>query len=179
MRKATSAVLAAAVLLIAAACGSSDETVEPASPRHNAADVSFAQMMIPHHEQAIEMSRLAPSRASSQDVKDLATAIEGAQDPEIKAMKAWLKAWGEDESGHMGHDMAGMMDDKTMVDLEKGKGAAFDRQFLTAMIAHHKGAIAMATSEKSDGVNPKALKLANAIIRTQTAEIQKMQAMLG
>lgn len=180
MRKMFMTALAAAALVIAAGCSSSSEKAEPAGPGHNAEDVSFAQMMIPHHEQAIEMSKLAATRASSQEVKDLAEDIEAVQGPEIETMKAWLKAWGEEESsGHMGHDMPGMMDDKTMASLEDAKGAAFDRAFLTSMIDHHEGAIAMATSEKSEGINPKALKLADAIIKAQKAEIAKMREMLG
>jgi uncharacterized protein (DUF305 family) len=96
-------------------------------------------------------------------------------------MQGWLKSWGEDGTSHeMSHDeMPGLVDDKTMGDLGKATGAEFDQLFLTSMIAHHEGAIAMAESEKSDGVHKGALRLADAIIKTQTAEIKRMQGMLG
>ena len=181
MRTTKLLAIAAAILLFATACRmpSQDKTSE-ASP-HNEADVAFAEMMIPHHEQAVEMSRLADTRAESQDVKDLATAIEAAQDPEIQVMQGWLKSWGEDGMSHeMSHDeMPGMVDDKTMGELGKATGAEFDRLFLTSMIAHHEGAIAMAESEKSDGVHKGSLRLADAIIKTQTAEIKQMKALLA
>ena len=179
MRKAISTAAAAAALLLAAGCGNPDST-QDATSQHNEADVAFAEMMIPHHQQAIEMAKLAETRAESQEVKDLAAAIEAAQDPEIETMQGWLESWGEDGTSHeMTHEeMPGMVDDKTMGDLGKATGQEFDRLFLTAMIAHHEGAIAMAQSEKSDGVHKGALRLADAIIETQTAEIKRMGAML-
>lgn len=168
------AAAAVTMLALVAGCSGTDQGTS-----HNDADVTFAQMMIPHHEQAIEMSQLAATRASSNDVKELAGAIEAAQDPEIQTMRGWLKSWGEDESmGHAGHDMPGIMSEQTMADLEQAEGAQFDRLFLTSMIAHHQGAIDMAEDEKRDGEFPGALTLADAIITTQAAEIDRMRAML-
>jgi len=183
MRKSILAVVAAATVLLATGCGinaNKDASPDAGSP-HNEADVTFAQMMIPHHQQAIEMANLAETRADSQEVKDLAAAIEAAQDPEIQTMQGWLESWDAEGMSHdmSAEDMPGMVDDKAMGDLGKASGAEFDRQFLTAMIAHHEGAIAMAESEKSDGVHKGALRLADAIIKTQTAEIKRMQGMLG
>jgi len=180
MRTTISAAVAAAALLLAGCSGGSKDAPGAGSP-HNDADVAFAEMMIPHHEQAVDMAKLAETRAESEDVKGLAVAIEAAQDPEIQTMQGWLKSWGEDGMSHeMSHDeMPGMVDDKTMGDLGKATGAEFDRLFLTAMIAHHEGAIAMAESEKSDGVHKGSLRLADAIIETQTAEIKRMKALLA
>jgi uncharacterized protein (DUF305 family) len=176
------AAIAALTMLLASGCSGVNKDASPdnGSP-HNEADVAFSEMMIPHHQQAVEMAKLAETRAENQDVKDLATAIEAAQDPEIQTMQGWLKSWGEDGMSHeMGHDeMPGMVDDKTMGELGKATGAEFDRLFLTSMIAHHEGAIAMAESEKSDGVHKGALRLADAIIKTQAAEIKRMRGMLG
>jgi uncharacterized protein (DUF305 family) len=182
MRKTLLATVAVATLLLATACsGANQGATSDAPSSHNEADVSFVELMIPHHQQAVEMATLAEKRAQSQQVKDLAAAIEAAQDPEIQTMQGWLKSWGEDGKSHeMSNDeMPGMVDDKAMGDLGKATGAEFDRQFLTAMIAHHEGAIAMAESEKSDGVHKGALSLADAIIKTQTAEIKQMQKLLG
>src|SRR5690606_18534168 len=69
---------------------------EDTAGAHNDQDVSFAQDMIPHHQQAIQMSRMAAGQASSAEVKDLAARIENAQDPEIETMSGWLDSWGED-----------------------------------------------------------------------------------
>ncbi len=180
MRKAIFGALAAATLLVSAACVNVNTASDPKGSAHNEADVAFAEMMIPHHEQAIEMAVLAEKRAESQEVKDLAAAIKAAQDPEIQTMQGWLESWGEDGTSHeMSPDeMPGMVDSATMGELGKASGAEFDRLFLTAMIAHHEGAVAMAQSEKSDGVHKGSLRLADAIIATQTAEIKRMRAML-
>ncbi|MER6419724.1 DUF305 domain-containing protein [Streptomyces sp. NPDC001137] len=153
---------------------------------HNAQDVSFAQGMIPHHQQALEMAKLAAGRASSAKVKDLAARIEKAQDPEIRTMSGWLRSWGQsvpsampgmDHSAHSG--MAGMMDSKDMDELEKASGTEFDTMFLTMMIEHHKGAVQMAGTEKSKGAYAPATTMADAIITGQTAEIKEMNKLLG
>ncbi|MEV0222482.1 DUF305 domain-containing protein [Streptomyces sp. NPDC050704] len=155
---------------------------------HNDADVSFATEMIQHHRQAVEMADLADSRASSQEVKDLATKIKGAQDPEIKTMSGWLKAWGEEVPADMsgmegmeGHDMPsmpGMMSSEDMDKLDKASGAEFDKMFLEMMVDHHEGAIEMARTEKADGEYGPATKLADDVIAAQTAEIEQMDKML-
>ncbi|MFD8804188.1 DUF305 domain-containing protein [Streptomyces sp. NPDC059597] len=150
---------------------------------HDAQDVAFAQGMIPHHQQALEMARLAAGRAESARVKDLAARIEKAQAPEIRTMSGWLKSWGEqppmagmDHSAHSG--MSGMMSGEDMADLEKKKGAAFDSAFLSLMIRHHQGAVEMATTEKDKGRYAPATKLAGAVIQGQSAEIAEMRKLL-
>lgn len=153
---------------------------------HNQADISFAQDMIPHHAQAIQMARLAPDRAQSPQVKELASRIEQAQDPEIEAMTAWLQAWGapvpptgESGGGHGGGMGAGGMDPQRMRQLEQATGAEFDRLFLQMMIKHHDGAIETARAELGNGQNPEAKQLAQQIIDAQQAEIQEMSALLS
>ncbi|MFF7441544.1 DUF305 domain-containing protein [Streptomyces sp. NPDC008122] len=145
----------------------------------NDADVMFAQMMIPHHEQALEMAKLADGRAEDPEVKKLVAAIEQAQDPEIQKMKSWLKGWGKPESGgHGGHAMAGMMSEQDMKDLAATKGKAFDRKFAELMIAHHDGAVAMAKDEQKSGGNATAKKLADDVVRTQSAEVDQLKKIL-
>ncbi|MCX5394678.1 DUF305 domain-containing protein [Streptomyces sp. NBC_00094] len=152
----------------------------------NDADVMFAQMMIPHHEQALEMAKLADGRAEDPEVKKLVAAIEQAQDPEIRKMKAWLKGWGKPESaghgagnaGGSGHGMAGMMSEQDMKDLAAVKGKAFDRKFAELMIAHHDGAVAMAKVEQKDGRNTTAKQLADDVVRTQSTEIAELRKIL-
>jgi uncharacterized protein (DUF305 family) len=158
------------------------------SIEHNAADAAFAQGMIPHHAQAISMARLAPTRASSAEVKDLAAKIEAAQDPEIGLMNSMLTAWGSptvspDPNGmHAtpdGASMAGMMSGEQMTQLAALSGPAFDRAFLEMMMQHHSGAIQMAQAEQAQGSNPQATDLAGRIIADQQQEILQMQTLLG
>lgn len=160
------------------------------STAFNTADVTFATMMIPHHAQAVEMARLAPSRASSAGVKSLASKIEAAQQPEIDLMSGWLTSWGKPvpDAGMAGMSgmgagssggMGGMMTDAQMSGLESAKGADFDRLFLTLMIKHHEGAIQMAQVQVKDGQNAEAVVLAKKIVEDQKAEISTMQGLLG
>jgi uncharacterized protein (DUF305 family) len=155
----------------------------------NDADVSFAQSMIPHHQQAVQMAAMAEGRASNAQVKDLAAKIRAAQQPEIDTMNEWLTAWGKptpmpgmspsaDMSGMDHGSMPGMMSDADMAKLAAAKGTAFDKQFLTMMISHHEGAIEMAKQETAQGSNPDAKALAQKIITDQQAEITTMKGLL-
>lgn len=183
----TFAVVAA---LTVAGCGSdtdSNDSTDSSSAQFNDADVTFAQSMIPHHEQAVEMATMAQERASSPEVKQLAEKIAAAQGPEIDTMTGWLEDWGQDISSedsmggmdHSGGDMSGMMSDDDMESLGAATGAEFDQMFLTMMIEHHTGAIEMAKTEQQDGENPDAIALAEKIEADQTAEIAQMQDLLG
>ncbi|MFD8130549.1 MULTISPECIES: DUF305 domain-containing protein [Streptomyces] len=207
-RRAALAATAVTATLVLAACGndsdsassgheghssaSSSASADATTAAHNAQDVSFAQGMIPHHQQALEMAKLAADRASSAEVKDLAARIEKAQDPEIQTMSGWLKSWGKDVTtsdssmesmpgmDHSAHsDMPGMMDNKDMAKLEKASGADFDTMFLTMMIEHHKGAIEMANTEKDKGEYGPATSMSDGISTAQTAEITEMNKLLG
>ncbi|MBB5783511.1 DUF305 domain-containing protein [Nonomuraea jabiensis] len=149
----------------------------------NDADVMFAQMMIPHHQQAVEMADLAATRAADKEVKELAAKIKAAQDPEIQTMKGWLTAWGkpmpsEGMDHGMDHDMPGMMSEDDMKKLEAAKGGAFDRQFADLMIAHHNGAIQMARTEQAEGSNAEAKELAKTIETAQQAEVAQLREIL-
>ncbi|MEV0981730.1 DUF305 domain-containing protein [Streptomyces sp. NPDC049915] len=165
---------------------------------HNAKDVAFAQGMIPHHRQALEMARLAAERGSSAQVKDLAARIEKAQDPEIRTMSGWLRAWGEDvpqdgggsdmpgmehHASHSGAsgmaEMPGMMGEQDMAELQKASGKDFDRLFLTMMVEHHKGALEMAKAEQAKGAYGPAKKTAGDIVTGQSAEIAEMNGLLS
>ncbi len=172
-----------------AGCGSDDNggVVEQGegstTAGHNAADVTFAQMMIPHHQQALEMTEMAASRAESQEVKDLAAQIEGAQAPEIETMRGWLEDWDEPveggmDMGGMAGGMQGMMSEEQMASLDSASGAAFDQQFLTQMREHHAGAIAMAEQELEAGEFLEAKELAQAIVDSQKAEIEEIDRLL-
>ena len=152
---------------------------------HNADDVMFAQMMIPHHEQAVQLAALVPDRSNNPEVIALAAKISAEQQPEIGAMKALLLQWEVDPntsahgSGHDGMAMEGMVDDATMVKLDTLKGAEFDTLWLQAMINHHRGAIAMAESEIADGSSADMITMATTMVATQQAEIDQMTTILA
>ena len=156
-------------------------TGSPAAGPHDAADVRFAMMMIPHHAQAVAMADLTPTRATSAGVKSLAVAVKAAQGPEITEMIGWLRGWGTPvASGAMGGvGTTGMMSSTEMADLAKLRGTAFDRAWLTMMTTHHQGAVAMARTELSAGVNPDAKTLARSIITSQTAQLTQMKSLLA
>ncbi|MEU8275916.1 DUF305 domain-containing protein [Microbispora bryophytorum] len=150
---------------------------------HNDQDVVFARMMIPHHRQAVEMGRLAEDRAADARVARLARRIEAAQAPEIRTMTGWLTAWGEpapmESHAPEHHAMPGMMSPEDMRRLAGLSGRAFDRAFLTMMIRHHEGAVAMARDELRTGVYEPARRLAASIVSSQSAEIAEMKSLLG
>jgi uncharacterized protein (DUF305 family) len=151
----------------------------------NAADVIFAQMMIPHHEQAIEMSDIAldPTIGASDVVRDLATRIKGAQDPEIATMQGFLTSWKMsltmDPNMDHGDMMSGMLSAQDIADLSALRGADFDRAWMAGMIAHHEGAIEMAEDVVRGGKNAAVKTLANSITAAQDAEITEMKKLLG
>ena len=141
------------------------------------ADIMFAQMMIPHHEQALLMSGFAETRSSNEEVKKLARQIYAEQEPEIAQMKLWLEK--TNSSMDMGHDMGmnGMLTDSEIEAMKSVTGKAFDRLFLEGMIAHHEGAIHMAEMIV-DSDNAEAKKLGQSIQVTQQREIDLMKEML-
>lgn len=153
---------------------------------HNSADTMFAQMMIPHHSQAVEMSDVilkkqnVPARVTA-----LAEKIKAAQAPEIETMTGWLRSWNEPTEAAGGHDMSshaamgGMMSADDMKKLDAAQGTEAAKLFLTQMIAHHQGAIMMANIEKDGGQNPDAVALAKNIGSAQQKEIQEMKDLLA
>ncbi|HWV76598.1 MAG TPA: DUF305 domain-containing protein [Isoptericola sp.] len=151
----------------------------------NAADLMFAQMMLPHHEQAIEMSdALLAKDGISPELVDLAEQIKAAQGPEIDTLTGWLDGWGADPeagagSGHGDHGMAGMMSPEDMQALEEATGTDAERLFLDQMVAHHEGAVEMAQAEVSGGRHAGAVEMAQTVVDTQTAEIQQMRDLLA
>lgn len=204
-RRASLVVAAAATGLVLAACGGgndhsgaahgapgSNASASASAGRYNQADVSFAQQMIPHHRQAVAMAAMAATHGASPDVKALAEKIEKAQEPEIQTMSGWLKAWGAkvpdamegmpamSGTDHGDHaSMPGMMGREDMDRLDGATGKDFDSMFLTMMIEHHEGAIAMAKTERQKGSSRDATSMAGDIATAQTAEIARMRQMLG
>ena len=180
MRRLT-VIAAVLVTLVLSACGGH----EAAMGRDG--DIAFAQNMIPHHEQALEMSALALATKASPEVTVLAKEIQAAQDPEIVLMRKWLRDWNAAELPHSGgpgdesdgheHEMAGMATGEQLLALSEARGAEFDALWLELMVAHHEGAIEMAEQviETTDDLEVQAL--AEAIIAGQAAEIDRMRTL--
>lgn len=202
VRRALLAGVSVAALLLAASCadgaGTNHDgidtpgTAQPTAgstygAAHNDVDVAFAQMMIPHHQQAVDMATLAATRASDPQLKQIAASIRAAQSPEIATMTGWLSAWGVPTAQPGGHTMPGMsstegmpgmMSEAEMSRLMAASGTEFDRMFTRMMIAHHNGAIQDAREERANGSDPTAKALAATIEQAQTAEVVTLQAIL-
>jgi len=192
MKKAISRALAATALVAAtalalSACATTMPMSNTGDGGQNAADIMFVEMMIPHHEQAVEMSELILAKDGvAAEVAALAEQIRAAQEPEIALMEQWLDDWGlPSMSGMGGMDhggsggMDGMMSDEQMAELETADGATGSTIFLELMIEHHEGAIEMAQEVINDGRDAGVRTLAEQIIVSQTAEIATMRELLA
>ena len=147
---------------------------------HNSADTMFAQMMMVHHRQAVEMSEMVLAKDSlDPKIRERAEDIKAAQGPEIEAMSSWLEKWGEPAAMSGNMDMEGMVSPEDLDRLEAARGTEASRLFLTQMIAHHEGAVSMAEDEAANGSSPDAVELARSVISDQEAEIQEMNALLA
>ncbi len=144
----------------------------------DSADFGYVQMMIPHHRQALVMTALARRHAADARVGRLAARIAAAQGPEIGAMKGWLSGHGGPRAeGHHHGDMPGMAGAAQLERRRAARGAEFDALFLTLMIAHHRGAVTMATDVLSAGRNTLVEEMADDVIAQQSAEIGRMERM--
>ncbi|WP_439592682.1 DUF305 domain-containing protein [Microbacterium sp.] len=192
-RAAATAAITLTALLALAGCASttssggmdnmpgmgSSASASPAADVNNA-DMQFTMMMIPHHEQAVEMADMILAKDGIDErVLTLAEQIKAAQGPEIELMESWLDEWGTPMGDIDGMDHGGMMSDSDMQALEDATGAEASRLFLEQMIVHHEGAIEMAQDEVDDGQNPDVITLAENIIASQTAEIATMEDILA
>jgi uncharacterized protein (DUF305 family) len=139
-------------------------------------ETMFATMMIPHHQQAIDMSELALANSSNADVKKLAQQIIDAQAHEIEQMQTWIDGHGHEVHGD--HDMMGMASEEDLARLKTLKSPEFDALFLNLMIVHHEGALDMVSM--LDGTDKaEAKELAQHIVEVQKAEIELMNQLLA
>ncbi|MBY0440713.1 MAG: DUF305 domain-containing protein [Mycobacteriaceae bacterium] len=181
--------------------GSSVSSSPPGAQAHNDQDVMFAQHMMAHHQQAIQMSdTILGKQGIDPRVIELANQIKVAQGPEIQQMQTWLNQWGQpttpgamtpsstmpgmpSHSGMPGMPgmggMDGMMSEQDMQALQNAQGVDASRLFLTQMIQHHQGAITMAQNEVQSGQYPPATTMAQSIVTSQQKEITTMQTILG
>jgi len=179
--------LAAAVVL--SGCGgpsvseqrgraSSSSVAGTPQPIHNAADVTFAQHMIPHHQQAVDMAAMVPSRSTNPNMRVIAIHISTDQQAEISMLEGFLKEWGAPVNGGT-MVMDGMVDQATMNELRSLTGPPFDRLWMDSMIGHHRGAVTMATEELAHGESPDALRMARIIVNVQQREISYLTDLLS
>mgnify|MGYP000306280812 CR=1 FL=1 len=187
MRRIIALSIAATALFGLSACsaaanvdhsGHSDHTTPSATADFSSADLMFAQMMIPHHQQAVDISYMALANTQNADVRALAESIITHQSTEMVTMKSWLDAAGVSlDDSHSMH-MQGMLTEAQLAELEAAKDGAFDKLWLTGMIAHHEGALLMA-KDVTDSSNTEVADFAEHVIEDQTGEIAKMKDLLG
>ena len=185
--KAVIAGLAALIMAMALAGCSKDASMGMDHEGHSSMasgdlssdDIMFLQMMIPHHQQAIDMSDLALTKSSDSELLALAKDIRDGQGAEIVKMKAWLDAAGADlEMGHShSHSMRGMLSDSELAALKAATGKSFDLLWLKGMTGHHVGAIDMATMIE-DADNDEIKSFGQAIVTSQSAQNKQMAAMI-
>ncbi|MEM7083968.1 MAG: DUF305 domain-containing protein [Pseudomonadota bacterium] len=168
---------------------SAKEAVDIARTSHSPDDTRFMQDMIPHHNQAVQMAALVADRTNRKVILDAAGRIDASQQDEIEFMQNWLRDRGEDvpdptehHAMHMNHDMAGMASPEQMAKLATLQGTEFDRLFLELMIPHHEGAIVMVEElleQPGAAYDPVLHEFTSDIVNDQTAEIERMNALLG
>jgi uncharacterized protein (DUF305 family) len=167
---------------------SAGQAIEIADSSYSPDDVEFMQDMIPHHNQAVQMSALVEARTNNEKVREIAGRIDTAQADEIEFMQDWLAQRGEKvpdpnhhHAMHMSHDMAGMASPEDMAELATLDGTGFDQKFLTLMIAHHEGALEMVEQlldQPGSAYDPVLFEFVNDISEDQEAEIEQMNAVL-
>jgi len=167
-----------------AAAPAADSSPSAPSEAFNDQDVAFVEGMLPHHQQAVEMSdMLIATEGVDPAVLQLAETITSAQQPEITTMTGWLDDWGV-TTGMSGMDhgsggMSGLMTDDDMASLDAATGVEASKLFLEQMTVHHSGAIEMAQVQIEDGQNPAVVELAQSIVDSQQAEIDEMTQILA
>ena len=161
--------------IVLAACSTGNTNGMNHSGNNGAAyDQNFIDGMVPHHQAAVEMAKVAQTKAEHAELKTLASAIIAAQDGEIAQMKGWRKAWyGSDQiaPGMGGHQMGGMDTDLAAF----GNAQPFDRAFIDAMLPHHESAVMMAKEAQTKAEHQEIKDLAGRIIASQQQEINQMK----
>lgn len=180
------AILAATLIFVISSKNSSVDHSDMSSHMHGVsesanftgADVMFLQMMIPHHQQAIDMADVAAQISKNLELLKLASDIKSEQSAEIIQMRAWLKeAKASEDAGHSMHEMGGMLSSEDFANLKAATGSNFDKLWLEGMIGHHDGAIHM-TNMIIDADNLELKKFGQGIVKSQAAQIEQMKEML-
>ncbi|MDX8054775.1 DUF305 domain-containing protein [Lentzea sp. BCCO 10_0798] len=157
--------------------------VPAASARFNEADVMFVQMMVDHLQLGISLSQVGLAKATTQEAKDLAGAIDVTQREELTMLKSWLKLWGKPEGDgadlHAAHGGQPLLDDKVINETKEKSGAEFDQLFLNLMTGHQGAGVEMALTEKKEGMNPETTAYAERVVNTRQGQISQMLKIIG
>ena len=194
MRARFAATVACAALALGA-CGTDtsdrvDSTTKvtaavQAGDTFNDTDVMYLQMMVAHHEQGLEMVRIAEASAQREDVKTLAKAVDVTQADEVTMLKGWLEGWSKpttvdhDISLHADHGGLPATGPEEMAALRKAKGVTFDTTFINLFVAHQHNAVEMANLERTGGSNQEAKDFAERVRKSRTEQISQMLTMLN
>ncbi|GAA2688321.1 MULTISPECIES: DUF305 domain-containing protein [Actinosynnema] len=194
-RRATGVVALLAGALLLSACGSGgDAGPTPAAATgsagqaasgqsagdHNASDVMYLQMAIEHHRQGQDLVELAETRATRDEIKTLASAIQVTQKSEVDSMVSWLKEWGEPESSgtdpqvHADHGGDHSTSPELIAEVAGKSGAEFETAFLNLLIAHQHNAVDLTKVVRENGVNQQTKELAERVFQSRTAQITQM-----
>lgn len=193
LRRIALAAAVAGAAVVLSACGTQAGSATPAaagnpsagmtsmpamndgSASFNGTDVAFAQMMIPDHEMVAKMAKLAAGKASSGDLKTLATQLQKGQSQTVDMLQGMLKDWGK-SSDTTGMAMPGAMTDQDMTMLKSMKGMNFDMMFAQMMIKHHQGSVQMARDEQAKGTSQEAKAMAADMVTTQEKQIAQLRS---
>ena len=184
---------AAAVLLLAAGCSAGSEEPNPGGPAvasagqggANDADRHFVEKLQPHHDQAVEMSKMVLAKKSGVDpeVQEIARQIAKVSEKELDRVNGWAVAWGaaaaeghgaEEDPNHHG-GAGGLMTEGQMLLLDQLDGLDAEQVYLDGMVKHHQGAVALTETQIREGTHPDAVALAREILARQQSEIARLQ----
>lgn len=171
-------------LLLASKSGSSSLTSNNCGPNgcggnsmlHNIEitdEKVFIQEMIPHHQEAIDTSKVVLAQTQDSELKKFAQDVIDAQTREVTQMKGWLKSWFNEEYVTNSNYMP------MMGDLSKFEGKALDKMYVEGMIRHHQGAIDMARKVLILNPRPEVKNMADDIISAQQTEVDTLQQWLN
>jgi len=167
------AVMVAPLTLAGCAGTPAEPQAAPAGEGHNSVDVMFAQMMIPHHDDAIAMVRyLQQSDGVDRQVDPLAGDITEAQVRENVDMNTWL---GEQDYPQV-PSVPGQVNHQS---LAGASPAEVEEVFLTEMIAHHEHGLDMARSVVEREESPVMTDLSQTMVEDQSQEIETMRDLLA
>ncbi|PVZ05871.1 DUF305 domain-containing protein [Actinomycetospora cinnamomea] len=169
--------LVVVLLVVLAPAGCADAPVTPPAPDPAAVDAAFLSGMIPHHEQALDLTAMVDHRDVSPGLDAVALRIDREQVEEIGQMQGLARARGlpVTTAPHGGHDMPGMADRATLDRLRTLQGPAFERSWLDTMIRHHEGALVMAHDYLAVGTDETLRRFSRVLLTSQSREIAVLQ----
>ncbi|WP_158845627.1 DUF305 domain-containing protein [Saccharothrix deserti] len=184
MRRQAAAALMGLLVWTLTACSMASGGTAPAAPNAagaNETDIRFSQLMIPHHQQSIQLATLAAQRSTSEFVKNTATEITTAETEEIELMSGWLRSWNVEvpAGGQAAHSMPGMLSAAEISVLENSSGQDFDRQWLVTLAKHLRSGVQMAKTALATGQDAATKTLAQEIITGQEARISALDSRIS